>query len=146
DVNTGRLTACQADAAAGLYDAAMAGYIAWLARLGLVDGAALGREREALRGRFAGGGAHAPTPAAGADLLWGLKYLFDFARDCGAMEAEEYAGYCERAEVALRRGVASQAGAQRDADPVRRYLSLLAAALTSGRAHLCDPHGQAPSG
>ena len=75
DIDPKRLSACQRDAAAGLYAQAMAGYIQWLApRLDQVRAqmnAAHGRYRE----QVAHAGLHRRTPGIVADLFIGWEMV-----------------------------------------------------------------------
>jgi hypothetical protein len=144
DIDAGKLTAAQRDAAAGLYAEALAGFVRWLAgRYGDVRNR-LAAERAELRDRTAGDGQHARTPGIVADLALGLRYLLAFAAESGAIGAAERAALWERGWAALCAAGAQQAEHGRAADPVGQFLRLLAAALASGRAHVAATDGDSP--
>ena len=144
DVDRAALSRCQADARAGLYAAALAGFVRWLAP---DYGAVLTRlpaERAAGRDRFAADAPHARTPAAAGDLMLGLRYLLLFARAAGAATAAEADALLDRARAALMGLVAAQTDHLRAGDPVEQFLRLLPAVLLSGQAHLAAPGGDRP--
>jgi hypothetical protein len=139
-----KLTAFQRDAAAGRYAEAMAGFIRWLApRYDDVRGR-LAAERVQLRERAAGDGQHARTPGILADLAIGLRYLLDFAVECGVIDTAERAQLWERGWAALCEAGRTQAEHIESAEPTGHFLRLLGAALASGRAHLAAPDGGHP--
>src|SRR5690606_15415348 len=83
DVDLDALTVAQRAAEAGVYAAAMAGYVRWLAGQPVPspsEGAA--ERREAYRGEEA----HGQTPEALASLELGLHYLARFALEVGALD------------------------------------------------------------
>jgi hypothetical protein len=92
EVDFARLTACQRDAAAGLYAAATAGYVRWLAaRYPDTAGTpALLRAAVArLRAAATAGTAHRRTPALVAELAAGWELWLTFAVEVGAITAAE---------------------------------------------------------
>jgi hypothetical protein len=145
DVDAARLTACQRDAAAGLYAEALAGFLRWLAPRyqGIRDG--LRAEVAELREKALAGIAHRRTPEIVASLFIGLKHLLAFAEDAGAITAADKAELLRRAWDALGEAAAAQAEHVQAADPVGHFLRLLAGALASGRAHCAAPNGDAPA-
>jgi hypothetical protein len=145
DVDVGRLTACQGDAAAGRYAEALAGFLRWLAPRYPVIRDGLSIETAALRERVNTEGLHARTPGALADLALGLKYFFDFAVEAGAIDAGEREALVRQAWKALLDAGAAQAEHIAAADPVGHFRRLLAGALASGRAHVAGPDGDAPA-
>ena len=139
------LTRCQADAAAGLYAQAMTGFVVWAA--GRNDELAELRLRRtrALRERAtASETQHRRTPAIVADLAFALEVFVRFARDVGAVSEAEAAALWERGWTALGEAAAAQAEHVVAAEPTRRFLELLTAALASGRAHVASDHGTVP--
>jgi hypothetical protein len=139
-----KLSACQRDAAEGLYAQAMAAYLQWLApRYELIERALPDRVR-GLRQEFTGAGQHQRTPEAIANLLVGLLYFLQFAREAGALTAAEGKDYGELAKVVLEDVARAQAGHQEDEKPADRFLALLRASVTSGKAHIADLEGHAP--
>jgi hypothetical protein len=139
-----RLTACQRDAAAGLYAQALAGYVRWLAPRIAAVRAGLGRETAALRERVREEGLHARTPGIVADLAAGWRWWLDYALAAGAIDQGGRDAMARRTWQALRAACSAQAAHVAAADPVAHYLRLLAGALASGRAHVADLEGGAP--
>src|SRR5262249_47141363 len=98
-----------------------------------------------LREKAAGEGQHARTPGIVADLALGLRYLLAFARSAAVIDEKEREALWERGWTALIESAAAQSAHIAAADPAGLFLRLLTAALASGRAHLADPHGEAPA-
>lgn len=147
DIDSGRLTIAQKDAAAGRYAAAMSGYLCWLAGRYAEMRFRLTKEREALRDRALAevGKGHARSPGIMADLAVGLKYFLDFAVEVGAITTEERSALAQRSWAALGKAVAAQAANVVAAEPTSVFLRLLSAAVASGRAHLAGPDGNEPA-
>ncbi|MBP7748479.1 MAG: DUF927 domain-containing protein [Phycisphaerae bacterium] len=144
DVDPERLTAAQADAVGALYALALAGYIRWLApRYGEVLKSLPG-EVAALRVKATQANQHRRTPEIVADLLVGLRYFLKFAVEVGAITADKDHELRERAWAAMGAAAAAQTAQHQAADPVRRFLELLTAALASGHAHVAGMEGGEP--
>ncbi|HAI20685.1 MAG TPA: hypothetical protein DCM14_02080, partial [Clostridiales bacterium UBA8153] len=148
DVDLARLTELQGMARSGLLAAAMAGYVRWLA--GRMDDLKRElRERhehlraEARKASFS----HDRTPDIVASLGLGWQELLAFATESGAVTQEEATKlWCEGWE-ALRAAGEAQSGHLAGEEPTGRFLALLAAAITSGKAHLADAKtGGEPAG
>ena len=144
DVKLPRLSECQKDAATGLYASSMGGFIAWLAPQYAAVRAGLDAERVELRDRFVGKFPHARTPDTIANLLLGLRYLFQYAEAVGAINPGERADLWRRGEIAFRALAAQQGEHQRAADPVARFPEMLAAVVSSGRGHIAGTDGKEP--
>jgi hypothetical protein len=145
DIDPARLTACQADAAEGLYAGALAGFIRWLApRYGDVQ-AGLGDELARLRADLHAKDQHRRTGANLAHLLLGWRYFLDFAQDVGAISAAEYRTLWARVRAAVTQIGAEQQAGQQDAEPASQFLRLLRACITSEKAHVAAPKGCEPS-
>lgn len=145
DIDVQKLTACQADAANGLYATAMAGYVQWLAsRYGQIH-ETLRAEITALRQKATASGMHRRTPDIVASLAVGLKYFLAFAKDVGAITLAEETTLWERGWLALGQVAAKQAAFHQASEPTRRFIELLLSAIASGRAHLAAPDGRAPN-
>jgi hypothetical protein len=145
DVDVATLTASQADAAAGLYATAMAGYVQWLAgRYAEVSGALPGEVRE-LRAEATRDGMHPRTPDISANLALGLRYFLTFAQAVGAASASEAETLWQRGWAALCAVAAAQAGHIEAAEPTGLFLRLLSAAISSGRAHVEAADGGMPA-
>ena len=141
EIDAGRLTICQANAAAGLYAGAMALYVQWLARDHKGRMQRFGARRAELR-QAPAAGQHARTPWTLADLQAGLELFLEFAVETGALTAEEAVVKSAACAEALFRVAARQAGHQNAEDPVRRFVELIEGLLASKRAHLAS--AQAP--
>jgi hypothetical protein len=140
-----RIEAPQALAEQGVYAAAMAGYIQWLAR----DYAAI---REQVKARFKElrtasqtDGVHLRLPATMAHLLVGWAFFLRFAVDCGAISEAAKGRYLARAREALATLVARTAGQVATQEPARRFVTLLASVLATAKAHLMDVDGGMPA-
>jgi hypothetical protein len=144
DVDVTVLSACQADAAAGLYASAMAGFIGSIAgRYGEIrDG--LREEVVRLRGEALGSRAHRRTPEIVANLAIGFDQLLAFAEVVGAIEPHEHVALSKRCWLALGQAAAGQADYQAASEPANRFRELLAAAISSGRAHIAGEDGGVP--
>jgi hypothetical protein len=144
DVPVDRLTACQRDAAAGLYVQAMAAFIQWLApQMGEMS-KRVERERQAFQTKMAKDKLHRRTPTAVADLFFGAKMFLDFALRIGAIDSSGDEKYRARIEKALIESAERQAKAQQETDPALRYIELVRSALGAGRAHIASFRGAAP--
>jgi hypothetical protein len=144
DVDWNRLTGCQADARAGRYADALAGFLRWnAARYETTQ-----REFQALvpelRQRAAASGEHRRTPDIVANLMAGMGLFLAFARGAGAVSDAERDELLDRSWRALGEAARAQAGHQAPAEPARRFLELLRGAIASGRAHLAGPTGDRP--
>jgi hypothetical protein len=144
DVDLHRLTACQEDASAGLYAAALAAFIKWLARRYAALQADLARQRAQLRDKAVAARQHSRTPGILADLAIGLRYFLDFALEIGAIESGERADLAKRGWPALEEAAEQHASHLAGAEPCGQFLRLLVAALASGRAHVAAPNGGEP--
>jgi hypothetical protein len=87
---------------------------------------------------------HRRTPDIMANLAVGLQYFLNYAQQVGALDQVKADALWHRCWSALGESAAAQQEHQADSDPVRRFLDLLAAAISSGRAHLSDGQGDAP--
>lgn len=135
---------CQSDAAAGLYAAAMSGYLRYLAPRIADLRRGMPQEVARLRVEATSSGQHRRTPGLVADLMMGLDTFVAFAGEVGALTTSDAAALRDRAWHALGKAAQAQAEYQAAADPVRRYLELLGAAVASGRAHVAALAGGSP--
>jgi hypothetical protein len=144
DVNLERLTACQKDAADGLYALSMAGFLRWLAPQYQKVRAGLREEHAALRAQALTEDGHARTPGIQADLMLGWGHFLRFAVDAGAVTEEGRREYAEMGRHAFAEACRRQPAHHTDADPVDTFLALLAGALAGGGAHVACPKGDVP--
>jgi hypothetical protein len=144
DIPTDRLTPHQRDAAAGLYAGAMAGFLEWVAPQYVAVKKLLRTEVERLRTAGHVEGRHRRTSATAAELLAGWDVFLRFALAVKAVRADEAESLRRSATAALADAAERQTEHQADAEPAAHFLRLVAAAITSGRAHLAGPEGQTP--
>jgi hypothetical protein len=144
DIDRGRLAPYQADAGAGKYALALAGFIRWLAPQYEAIRTRLKGEMVELRAKLQAGDQHARTPGIVADLALGFKYFLAFALEVGALTKAEGAEWNARAWSALQLAAAEQADHVLAADPATHCIRLLAGALASGRAHIAGTDGTEP--
>jgi Domain of unknown function (DUF3854) len=142
DVDLARLTVAQRTAAAGVYAQAMSCYLRWLAPQ--MDEVPV-RLRELtieLRDRLRG--SHPRTPTAMAQLAVGFHVLLRYAEVVGAIDEAGRGRLWSRGMAAFGQLAAAQARHQEEAEPTARFFDLLAAAITSGRAHVAATDGTEP--
>lgn len=145
DVDERLLSLCQADAAAGLYAQAMAGFIRSVApHYGAIQ-AGLAAEVVRLRGQAVGSRAHRRTPDIVANLAIGIDHFLTFAEVAGAISPEDRAALATRCWIALGDAASGQDEHLAASDPTARFLELLAAAIVAGRAHVAGEDGDLPS-
>jgi hypothetical protein len=138
------LTACQTDAAAGLYAQCVAAFIVSLAPRYAEVRANITKEQARLRSKFATDGQHARTPGIAAALALGLQYFLAFAVEKGAIAKDEAKDLWERGLKALQDAAADQTTSLGDAEPTNHFLRLLRAVLASGRGHVANSDGTKP--
>jgi hypothetical protein len=146
DIRQTELTRCQKDAAAGLYAAAMAGFVRWLAPQLPQVRRTLREEHARLRDQATADGQHARTPGIVADLALGWRYFLDFAQGVGAVTPAERGDLWRQGWDALGDAAAAQARHVAGQDVVDRFLRLMRSALTGGYAHLAGKNGNLPPG
>jgi hypothetical protein len=149
DIDRDKLTACQQDAAAGLYAQAMSAFLNWVAPRYQQIRDGLRQERDEIRSQLLANGhnghnGHSRTTTCTAEILLGARYLLAFAQEVGALTAAEAADWERRAWEATLDAASRQAEHLQDADPTNLFLRLLTACLTSGRAHLVHRDGGPP--
>jgi hypothetical protein len=145
-IDVARLTDCQQDAAAGLYAAAMSGFVQWVAgRRGALLATMRQRVPE-LRQRATSSGGHKRTPAIVADLYFGLETFAAFAVEVGALDTVRAEALLSDSWAALGEAAAAQANGMAESEPSAKFLGLLGSALLSGRAHVAAIDGHEPEG
>jgi hypothetical protein len=144
DIDVVRLSACQADAAKGLYASAMAGFVQWLgARYEDVQKNLRAQINE-LRQQATVSGMHRRTPDIVASLTVGLEYFLAFAQDAGATAAGEAKALRQRGWLALGQVAAKQDAYHKASEPTRRFIELLLSGIASGHAHVAGLDGRQP--
>jgi hypothetical protein len=142
-INAGKLTECQKEAAAGVYAEAMGAFVRWLAGRYEEQRAGLDRRVAVLRIGISDS-AHARTPDIIANLQAAWEVYLEFGRECGAISHLEQEHLASRSWEALRALATDQAKHHAATEPTARYLTLVRACLTSGRAHLETRQGTVP--
>jgi len=138
EIPVDRLSAGQADAASGLLAAAMAAYLGWLAQQIDQLKESLPNRQRALRDALVKDAQHRRTPDIAASLILGWEIFLRFAEETGAISRADAARMLIRARAALTDSAEAQRAHQASEEPVTRFLALLSAAISSGRAHLAD--------
>ena len=132
------LTERQKDAAAGYYEQAMSGYLQWLSRR-------LDDVRKDMRDQLPGlrklaadrlSASHPRTPYVVAELFFGAETYLKFATEVGAITQEEEAKYLENIFEALIEDSRARNKEINEQKSSRRYIELLGAAFSAGKAHL----------
>lgn len=138
------LTECQRHAADGVYALSMRCYIQWLAGryAQIIKGlsASVADFRQLLQNEMH----HKRTPTSVAQLAVGIHCFLRFAQESGAITQDERDELWNRCWNALLDTGASQAQHVSSADPVKRFVDLMSAAIASGHAHFAAPSGAAP--
>ncbi len=143
-VGAAKLTERQRDAEAGLYVQAMTGFLQWMAERYEELQAMLERRVKELRGSAPGCTSHPRTPEIIANLQASFESYLLFAEGCGAITAAERSSLTTRCWNALLQAAAVREKHHAAAEPAATFLTLLRAALVSGRAHLADRSGDQP--
>jgi hypothetical protein len=138
------LSVAQADAAGGLFAATIAGYLRWLApRIDSLRETLPERQRT-LRDILVQGTQHRRTPDIAASLILSWEIFLRFAEETRAIRRGEAACLLTRARAALTDSAEAQRAHQASEEPARRFLALLRAAISSGRAHVVDTDSVGP--
>ena len=144
DIDWRALTSCQHDAANGLYAEALAGFVKWLAaRYDDMQSSQANEVRE-LRQAAMQSSYHKRTPDIVANLALGLRYFLAFAEEVAALSADQADGLWQRGWQALGEAARAQSRHQAASEPANRFIELLRAAISSGRAHVAGPDGGQP--
>lgn len=154
DIDSSVLSLCQADAREGLYAAAMAGGIRWLATGGRIGGIRGGFRSEleaqrpaavdALRGMNLSGDDLRRTTDNTLNLQLAFGHFLRFALQSRAVTDGEASKLHDQCWAALVQSAELQARHQRDEDPVSRFFHLLRSALSSGLAYVSAADGSEP--
>src|SRR3954469_15051688 len=137
------LTSAQQRADGVLYAQALAGFVQHLAgRPELLDEHAKRGAPRRAELRIAGG--HSRTPTTVAELTVAFEAFAGYAVGIGALDAAGRTALLARVERALSTAAQAQAAELAETDPARRFVSLVRAALSSGRVHVASPSGHEP--
>jgi hypothetical protein len=145
DLDLTKLTDCQQEAAAGVYATAMAGFIRWLARQYDQVRRALPGDIARYRSQaLADHGGHRRTPDIVANLAIGFRLFIEYAVEGGALTQPQADMRWTEAWRVLGEAAAAQGDHQQTQEPTEQFLTLVSAALASGRAHVATPDGSPP--
>jgi hypothetical protein len=145
DVDVKKLTACQADASAGIYAQAMSAFLKWLAPQYTDVKNRLPNQIERFRAAATRSGQHARTPEIVANLMVGLNWFLKFATEVGALSVDDMKAIRAKALRALAQAAAAQTRGQAGEDSAQRFLNLIAALLDRGDACLRETAADVPS-
>jgi hypothetical protein len=144
EVNQTILSECQRAGEQGRLAESMGAFLSWNA--GHFEERQHGLKARVLDIRSQGQGRaiHARLPATLAELQGSWELFLEFAFSGGAIGRAEKESLEQRSQAAFAQVCALQAKHQQAQDPALRFVALLQAALTCGRAHLADRRGRAP--
>ncbi len=144
DLEWEKVSDCQRNAQAGLFSQALAEYVFWLSLRYENVQKDLPPEIQELRQEAFLQGMHRRTATIVANLALGFRYFLGFLDDIGILDPNQREVLWQRCLKALHETASAQSQFQLASEPVERFLELLRAALTSGRAHIADQHGESP--
>jgi hypothetical protein len=145
DIILSTLTPYQEQAAAGIYSLAMSCFLLWIARHGLERVRdELAKTYRELRLQAASNG-HPRTPGVLADLGCGWKFFLQFALEVGAITEQEREDCWSKVWAGILEAGERQQEEVALLNPSTRFLSLLSAAVASGKAHVASVDGNAPA-
>src|SRR5919199_4494679 len=128
-----RVTKAQVQGREGVFARAMAGYLTWVAGRFDEIKATYPAKHHAFRTEVPSDGLHARTPGIIADLAIGWESVLVFAEEIGALMPWERETLWNEGWEALLAAAEAQKKYQQNADPVGRFLQLLAAGIASGQ-------------
>jgi len=136
----------QQAAAAGLFEAAMGGYIRWLAANRITDlQKSLLSQVHDVRLEFSSRGyTHKRTGTIVANQFIGFKTFLDFALDAEAIESSKYENLLTTCYDVLGELGSKQTQIQNESNPATRFIEAIQSAISSGKAHLAAPDGNSP--
>lgn len=133
------LSACQRDAAQGLYRQTMSGYLSWLARNDTSLARQLPARHEELRNTApAALRNHGRIPSNLALLKTAVETFLCFAHESGAIDPAERDSLTARIGAALEIQARAQCDIQEESEDSTRFVELLRSGLASGKAHVVD--------
>lgn len=145
ELDFGKLSLCQRQAASGAYARAMAAFVQWLAPRYEEVRSHRRYEHAELRESAGTSNMHRRTPGIVADLALGLRHFLIFAHEAGALTEDQAQRTWAQGWQALGESAEAQTSHQAAGEPTRRFRRLLSAAVSSKRAHVADPAGSEPA-
>jgi len=144
DVDRAMLDECQKAAQQGRFAASMGSFLVWIAgRYDELQQRLEVRVQE-IRGQGRGRAVHARLPASIAELQAGFEIFLEFAHEVAAIGKVELEDLAQRTVRALDELTGRQAKYHHTSDPASRFLNLLQAGLSHGRAYVSDRGGKVP--
>lgn len=143
EIDPKQLSACQSDAAEGLYASLARDYIEWLA----TDRAAVKakhQSRKLLLRDVLVGDAHLRNIDAIADLGATAHLFIQYIQDRGLLSVQDSAGLERRCLDSLSGLLGQQATLHSHTGPAEQFIRLLASAIGSKLAHVASSSGDAP--
>lgn len=145
-IDTTVLAGLQKLARDGVLSKVMARFVQWLAveekRNALLEFLEIALE---IGRKDIGSSGHARTQDNLANLLMGLRVFLDFAEDAGEMSHETKEIFMATATDAARGLADLQAAIDREASDAQRFVELMRAAISSGKAHIEHSRGGQPN-
>jgi hypothetical protein len=146
DVDVQELTECQGDADAGIYALVMAAFLQFLAPMFASVKLRMPKYIEEYRAKATGNGQHNRTPQITANLMLGFQYFLRFAQHHEILTEAAANELRKDAWHSLLSCAAAQTHGQASEEPARRFIDLIASALSSGDAALASAEiGHSPS-
>jgi hypothetical protein len=142
-----KLTQLQKAGGDGIFSMALAAFIRWVAPQHDELQRSVKERTLSLREEFRTGseGQHNRTPAILAGLAASFETFIGFAKSHDVLTEEEASGLWSRCVAALKCAGDAQSEFHESADPTRVFFASLSSALASGKAHVADPKGNAPT-
>jgi hypothetical protein len=144
DVDLERLTAAQEAGRTGVFAAATAGYLQWIARHIHHLRERFPQLLAEFRARARHDGTHARTPDAVAHRALGWWVYLQFAVDIDVLTDDKAEALFVRVWKGLGEAAARQAHHQASEEPAQHFIDLLGSALSGGFAHIAAGDGDAP--
>jgi hypothetical protein len=142
EIDAAKLTACQHEAAEGLYAQATAAFVKHVAANYREVLAEFERLKRELRGQICH--EHARTSDIRAQLTAAFSIFIAFLVKAEVIDANEAERLQDRVGTALEEVANAQAAFSASAEPTGAFIRLLTSAIAAGRAHLADAGGGAP--
>ncbi len=143
-VSKKKLTVCQQLAREGSYARSMAAFLVWVAKHYDRVQEELEQRRTSLRSQILQGSLHLRTPELVANLGAGMQIFLRFAASSSFITTEQEQQIWTEVWTRLMEAGRAQTAYQLGAESANRYIQLLIAAISSGKAHVASMEGDAP--
>ena len=145
NLNWELLSQCQVDAQEGIYAQVMSSYIAWIANNHPEISKELRDCAECLREEMSRSGMHRRTMHITINLILGWAFFLMFAMETQSLTSERAETLFRECQDTLEELMKRQEDYHAASEPAQRFITLLRAALTSGKAHVGDLVGETPT-